>query len=234
MALELPDNRDRAIGIVATLAFNGLLLALLLTLSHGLTPGVLRGPGLSTFDLSPPPPPSKVPPAPDAKPGAAAAPPSRGASKSPSPPNPPRPLPRPSPAVPSFDAGSQSASGAGATAGSGAGQGGQGNGTGSGAGGGTGAGVATPPVHIAGALSDADYARSGVPRGAGGTVVISFRVRSDGGVDRCSVVRSSGYDVIDVATCRLFEQRFRFRPALDASGRPVDYTLRTDFTWRPR
>jgi protein TonB len=89
-------------------------------------------------------------------------------------------------------------------------------------------------VHIAGALNDADYARSGVPKGAGGTVVIGFRVRTDGRVDRCSVVRSSGVAAIDSATCRLFEQRFRFRPARDAAGRPVDFNLRTDFTWRPR
>ena len=97
-----------------------------------------------------------------------------------------------------------------------------------------GSGEATPPIHIAGALSDADYKRSGLPRGAGGTVVIAFRVRSDGGVDRCSVVRSSGYATIDTATCRLVEQRFRFRPARDTSGHAIDYTLRTDFTWLPR
>ena len=233
MALELLDNRSRAIGIAATIGINALLLVLLLTLSHGLLPASLRAPGLTTFDITQPPPPA--PPPPDTKPAGAAAPPSRGATKAPSPPNPPHPLPKPTPAQPAVDIGSAAASGAGSAAGSGAGQGGQGNGSGSGAGGnGTGSGAATPPVHIAGALSDADYKRSGVPKGAGGTVVIAFRVRSDGGVDRCSVVRSSGYAVIDAATCRLVQQRFRFRPAQDASGRAVDYTLRTDFTWRPR
>ena len=63
---------------------------------------------------------------------------------------------------------------------------------------------------------------------------LGFRVRSDGGVDNCTVVGTSGYDAIDAATCRLVEQRFRFRPALDTAGRPVDYNLRTDFTWWPR
>jgi protein TonB len=89
-------------------------------------------------------------------------------------------------------------------------------------------------VHIAGALTDADYRHSGLPRGAAGTVVIGFRVRSDGGVDQCRVVRSSGYQAIDEATCRLVEQRFRFRPATDGAGRPVDFMVNTDFTWRPR
>ena len=228
MAFEQLDNRNRAIGIVATLAINAALVALLLTLSTGLVPQALRAPGLTTFDITHPPEP---PPAASKPAAAAAAPPSRGATRAPSPPNPPRPLPRPTPAQPAVDPGSQSASGAGAAAGSGAGQGGRGSGAGSG---GSGGGAITPPVHIAGALSNADYARSGLPRGAQGTVVIGFRVRSDGGVDNCHTVRSSGYPGIDEATCRLVEQRFRFRPAEDSGGRPVDYTENTDFTWRPR
>jgi protein TonB len=230
MALQLLDNRKRAIGLAVAIALNGGLLALLLSLSRDVAPALLRGPGLSTFDISEPPP---APP-PATEPAGASAPPSRGATRAPSPPNPPQPLPKPTPAQPAVDTGSASASGAGAAAGSGAGHGGEGSGTGSG-GGGAGAGSgATPPVHIAGALTDADYARSGVPRGAGGTVVIGFRVRSDGRVDNCTTVRSSGYAIIDRATCRLVERRFRFRPARDANGRAIDFALRTDFTWRPK
>jgi protein TonB len=232
MAFELLDNRNRAIGLAVAIGINALLLVLILTLSRDVAPALLRGPGLSTFDITQPPPPP--PPPPETKPAGASAPPSRGATKAPSPPNPPRPLPKPTPAQPAVDAGSQSASGAGTAAGSGAGRGGQGAGTGSG-GSGTGNGAgATPPVHIAGALTDADYRRAGLPQGAAGTVLISFRVRSDGTVDRCSTVRSSGYAIIDRETCRLVERRFRFRPARDAAGQPIDFTLRTDFTWRPR
>lgn len=232
MAFELLDNRNRAIGFVAAVGINGLLLALLLTLSRDVAPSLLRGPGLSTFDIAQPQPPAPSPP--DTRPAGASASPSRGATKAPSPPNPPQPLPKPTPEQPAIDVASQSASGAGPAAGSEAGQGGQGTGSGSG-GGGTGNGSgATPPVHVAGALSDADYARSGVPRGAGGTVLISFRVRSDGSVDRCSPVRSSGNPTIDRETCRLVEQRFRFRPARDSGNNPIDFTLRTDFTWLPR
>jgi len=231
MAFEQLDNRNRAIGIAATLGINALLVALMLTLSTGLVPQALRAPGLTTFDVTPPPPPP-APPPPASKPAAAAAaPPSRGATAAPAPVNPPRPLPKPTPAQPAVDAGSQSATGAGSATGSGAGRGGQGSGTGAG---GSGGGAVTPPVHIAGALSNADYARAGLPRGAQGTVVIGFRVRADGGVDGCHTVRSSGYAAIDHATCRLVEQRFRFRPAQDAAGRPVDYAENTDFTWRPR
>jgi protein TonB len=232
MALELLDNRNRAIGLVAALAINAALLGLLLTLSSGLVPPALRPPGLATFDISPPPPPPPPPAA--SKPAGAAAPPSRGATRAPSPLKAERPLPKPIPVPPAADVGSQSASGAGNAAGSGGGRGGEGNGSGAGGNGNGSGSAATPPVHIAGALTDSDYRHSGLPRGAAGTVEIGFRVRSDGGVDRCRVVRSSGYAAIDRATCQLVEQRFRFRPARDAAGRPIDFMVNTDFTWRPR
>jgi protein TonB len=232
MAVELLNRRNRAIGIAGAVAFNALLLAALLSLSSSAS-SLRSGPALVSFDVSRPPPPA--PPSPDREPAGAAAPPSRGVTRAPSPPKPPRPLPSPTPAQPAVDVGSRSATGAGDTAGSAAGQGGQGSGSGAGVGGsGSGSGAVSPPVHIAGALADADYARADLPRGAAGTVVIGFRVRSDGRVDRCSVVRSSGYDAIDRATCRLVERRFRFRPARDAAGRPIDFQLRTDFTWKPR
>jgi len=232
MAFAQADPKNRAIGAIGALAINALLVLGLLSLSSGIVP-LKRIPGLATFDINPPPPPA--PPPPDKKPAGASAPPSRGATKAPSPPRPPHPLPKPTPAKPSVDVGSQSASGAGKAAGSGAGRGGQGSGTGAGGSGtGNGAGMATPPVHIAGALTDADYARTSHPRGATGTVYITFRVRTDGSADQCRVTRTSGYPSIDAATCRLFVQRFRFRPALDASGRPIDYTMSTVFTWRPR
>ena len=228
MAVELLNHRNRTVSAVGALAANALLVAALLSLSTGAPPPSSR-PGLVSFNVAEPRPPA---PPPHRKP-AGAAPPSRGATHAPSLPRPPHPLPSPTPAQPAVDAGSQSASGAGAAAGSGAGQGGQGNGTGAG-GAGPGSGAVTPPVHIAGALTNADYARTSHPRGAAGTVTISFRVRSDGAVDRCRVTGSSGYPSIDEATCRLVEQRFRFRPALDASGNPVDFSLRTNFTWEPR
>jgi protein TonB len=89
-------------------------------------------------------------------------------------------------------------------------------------------------VRIAGALTNADYRRTRPPEGAAGTVVVSYRIRTDGRVDRCTVLRSSGYAVLDDATCRLIEQRFRFEPAHDAGGRAIDWEVRTDYTWRPR
>jgi periplasmic protein TonB len=119
-----------------------------------------------------------------------------------------------------------------AEAGTGQGAGGTGEGRGSGgSGAGRGSGVASPPVRIAGALRDRDYPREAERMRAGGTVWIGFRVRTDGRVDRCTVEQSSGYVSLDDLTCRLVERRFRFRPALDAAGQPVETRLRTSFTW---
>jgi protein TonB len=39
-------------------------------------------------------------------------------------------------------------------------------------------------------------------------------------VTGCRVTRSSGSRALDSTTCRLIEQRFRFRPSRDALGRP--------------
>ena len=94
--------------------------------------------------------------------------------------------------------------------------------------------VPLPPVRIAGALTDADYRRIRPPEGAGGTVGIAFRVRTDGRIEGCRVERSSGWQVLDAATCRLVTERFRFRPARDAAGRIIPWSLKTDFTWVPR
>ena len=220
------------IGIAGAVGANALLLAVLLTM-HG-NGGVPAedDPGFAaiiTASLDPP------PPEPDAVEEGASAEPSRGETAEPSRPQPERPVPIPTPARPAPDAGAGAASGAGAAPGSGAGTGGSGTGSGSGeGGGGRGSGAVTPPVRIAGALTDADYRRIRPPEGAGGTVVIGFRVRTDGRIEDCRVERSSGWQVLDTATCRLVTERFRFRPARDAGGTAIPWSLKTDFTWVPR
>jgi len=120
-----------------------------------------------------------------------------------------------------------------AASGAGPGAGGSGNGTWAGSGGnGGGGGAAVPAQRVAGALSDRDYPRDAGR--AGGTVGIAFTVRSDGRVDGCRVLGSSGSARLDGLTCSLVTQRFRYRPARDASGQAVDSTLRTAFTWGTR
>ncbi|HEY7806518.1 MAG TPA: energy transducer TonB [Croceibacterium sp.] len=229
MAFEQLNRKNRAVGVAGALAVNALLVAGLLSLSTGIVP--LRDiPGLVAFDVNRPPPPPP-PHAPERKP-AGAAPSSRGATKAPSPLKLPHPLPKPTPSQPSRDTGSQAASGAGTAAGSGAGKGGEGNGSGAG-GSGNGAGAASQPVHLAGDFTASDYRRSGL-RGGQAQVVVSMRVRADGGVDQCRVARSSGNATVDSETCAIIEQRFRFRPALSASGQPVDTQIQWQAIWNPR
>ena len=230
MAAELLDRRNRLLGIAGTVAVHVAIVAVLLLFTPRFSPLPTESePDFVAVDLN------DLPPPPDDVEEGAAAPPSRGRTEMPSPPPPPAPLAPPTPAEVAVDPGSGQASGLGVAAGAGAGLGGEGSGSGAGSGGsGRGAGVVTPPVRIEGGLTNADYRRARPPEGAAGTVRVSFRVRTDGRVDRCEVVRSSGFAVFDAATCRLIEQRFRFRPAQDAMGRPIDWTIRTDYTWTPR
>jgi protein TonB len=140
---------------------------------------------------------------------------------------------QPSPAATRAGSGTAADAGSAALGGTGTGTGVAGTGPG---GGGSGAGAVTAPVRIAGGLGDRDYPRSAAARGAAGTVAISFRVRRDGRVDDCSVLRSSGDRELDSLTCALVERRFVYRPARGPEGDPRETTLRTTFTWgvRPR
>jgi len=170
-----------------------------------------------TPEPSPTPPPKPIP-----KPAGAAAPPAAKAPRA-------EPSPKVTLASPTAAASTAGASASGA----GPGAGGSGNGTGAGSGGnGGGGGPAVPAQRVAGALSDRDYPRDAGR--AGGTVGIAFTVRSDGRVDGCRVLGSSGSARLDGLTCSLVTQRFRYRPARDASGQAVDSTLRTAFTWGTR
>ncbi|MGX7952402.1 energy transducer TonB [Tsuneonella sp. HG249] len=216
---------------LATLAIHGVLAAgLLWGLSIDVTPPGDSEPPLTTVDLTPPPPP---PPPPEPQQAQAAPKPAGDEGKK------GEALPREAPiaAIPlsetpaatRAEVGRDASAGAG-NQGTGAGAGGQGAGSG---GGGDG-GIASRAQRISGALRDSDYPRGAEEQGLAGTVAISFRVRTDGRVDRCSVVRSSGSPILDDLTCRLYTERFRFRPATTASGTPVESTLQTSFTWGTR
>jgi protein TonB len=60
---------------------------------------------------------------------------------------------------------------------------------------------------------------------------VRYVVGTDGRVSGCRVTRSSGHAELDATTCRLIEQRFRYRPARDAAGRPVPETVSRTFDW---
>jgi protein TonB len=116
---------------------------------------------------------------------------------------------------------------------------GSGPATGAGAGGGTGgqgygAGDGGSDLeHIGGEILPSDYPRDLGRAGLGGRVSVTFTVLPSGRVTGCRVDRSSGVPPLDALTCRLIEQRFRFRPSTDRSGRPIADEVDWDHDWIP-
>ena len=117
--------------------------------------------------------------------------------------------------------------------------GGRGAGTaiGAGAGGGTGGqgygdeGGGTDLEKIAGDILPSDYPKRLGNAGIGGRVSVIFTVETNGRVTGCHVTRSSGIAELDALTCRLMEQRFRFRPSTDRYGRPIRDEVDWDHDW---
>lgn len=120
--------------------------------------------------------------------------------------------------------------------GQGTGAGGQGAGTGaggegSGTGGGGGAAKATK---IAGDINAArDYPAASREQRLGDYVIIALTVSVDGRARACRIHRPSRDPAADQITCRLAQQRFRFRPATNARGEPVESTYGWRQAWFP-
>jgi protein TonB len=117
--------------------------------------------------------------------------------------------------------------GTGPSLGVGAGGGTGGEGTGYGQGG-------TDLVQIAGAITPSDYPRELRQRGIGGRVGMIFTVGPSGRVTSCRVTWSSGVPILDDLTCRIIQQRFRYRPSTDRYGRPVADEVEGEHDWVAR
>ena len=107
-------------------------------------------------------------------------------------------------------------------AGAGGGTGGQGYGADEGG---------TDLEKVAGDIVMRDYPRHLAEAGVGGRVSVTFTVQVNGRVTGCRVTRSSGVAELDMLTCRLIEQRFRFRPSTDRYGRPYAEDVDFDQDW---
>jgi periplasmic protein TonB len=136
-------------------------------------------------------------------------------------------LPAPTPVVPMNPSvpPSGGGSGTGPATGSGAGGGAGGQGYGDADEGGN------DLVQIAGAILPSDYPHDLLDRGIGGRVGILFTVGTDGRVTSCTVTRTSGVPELDVLTCRLIQQRFRYRPSTDRYGRPIPDEIEGEHDW---
>lgn len=148
------------------------------------------------------------------------------------------PLIPPPPVVTSrqADAGSAAQTGASPLPGPGRGAGSYGNGLGGGGlggeGDGTGDGEAVRgPRRTAGRIAFRDLPEGILAEGEEAAVEVVFAVNPDGTASQCQVERSSGHPAIDRLTCRLIEQRFRYRPATNRYGRPVRAMVGETHTW---
>jgi protein TonB len=101
-------------------------------------------------------------------------------------------------------------------------------GTGSG---GSGEGRGTQLEQVGGDIFPSDYPKRLGNAGIGGLVGVIFRVEVNGRASGCRVLRSSGIPELDTLTCRLIEQRFRFRPSTDSFGRPIADEVEYDHEW---
>ncbi len=135
------------------------------------------------------------------------------------------------PAPKAASTGAANSSGTG-DAGGGTGAGGQGSGTGSGAGGsGQGGGLVRKAEKIAGEINSArDYPKATRDLRIDGAVTIYMTVGTDGRARNCRVQSASRDADADAITCRLAEQRFRFKPATDAAGNLIEST----YGWRQK
>ncbi|WP_293971777.1 energy transducer TonB [Sphingomonas sp.] len=80
---------------------------------------------------------------------------------------------------------------------------------------------ATPDGDRAGWVTTDDYPPSALREGVEGIVGIDVAIDARGRVTACTVTGSSGSDLLDQATCRLYARRAHFRPALDEAGQPT-------------
>jgi protein TonB len=187
---------------------------------------------LKTFDIKelPPPPPEPPPPlrSERAKDEEGAA----GKKAEPSPVVVPKPrivIPAKPPvaAAPVAGTGSATRSGA-ALTGTGPGAGGTGNGRG---GGGAGDFSGYTPARLVRNLNRSDYRQLTGGRMPYGRAMVSLQLDARGIPVQCRIARSSGDSSVDAGLCPIITQRLRFRPAMDASRRPIPYRLDYVATW---
>jgi len=213
--------RERVVAAIAVTAIHA-LIALLLVQGLAVRFDAPEQASLAAFDLSVPPPPAEIAPAPepaaDPRDEGAAAPPALEAVATPVV-APPVRQPQPSSVVaaPVAGTGAESSTGAAPVPGPGTGGGGVGTGTGSGRGGDGG----VRAEKTSGAILESDYPRAARRARAQGSVTARFTVGIDGRARGCTVTGSSGNAELDATTCRLIEGRFRYRPARGVDGVPV-------------
>ena len=84
----------------------------------------------------------------------------------------------------------------------------------------------------AGWITSDDYPRRELMRESEGTARYRLVIGSNGRVETCEIVQSSGFAGLDAETCSLLQRRARFEPATDTSGARVVGTFTGAVTWQ--
>ena len=91
---------------------------------------------------------------------------------------------------------------------------------------------ATPAASLHTYLIDDDYPAEAIRNWERGTVAFRLTIGIDGRPTDCAVTSSSGSVSLDATSCRIMIERARFRPATDASGKPVQDSFESRISWR--
>jgi protein TonB len=86
--------------------------------------------------------------------------------------------------------------------------------------------------NLQGLISGDDYPDSAIRNNEEGRVTVSLSIGTDGRVNGCSVVSSSGHSDLDNTTCRILTSRARFTPAKLSNGQPTTDTFTQSIVWR--
>ena len=77
-----------------------------------------------------------------------------------------------------------------------------------------------------------DYPSRSLAYDEEGTTGFRLTIGLDGKVSDCAIISSSGFALLDAATCKHITRRARFSPALDNDGNPIEGSYSNRVTWR--
>lgn len=81
-------------------------------------------------------------------------------------------------------------------------------------------------------VTEDDYPAVALRESLEGGVGFVLDVGAGGRVSGCTVIRSSGWDILDQTTCTLLRRRAQFLPATDADGKPIAAHYRSRVIWK--
>ncbi len=81
-------------------------------------------------------------------------------------------------------------------------------------------------------FSEDDYPAQAVREEASGSTRFMLMIDQTGKLKDCMVEQTSGFATLDAMSCGVLIERARFRPALDAGGKPVRSVITSTIRWR--